>query len=788
MALSEKSSNDQYLDLKKLTSIVLKNWYVYLISILGFILIAYVIGKVIVPTYEVSSSIYIKENTPFKNQQAAEFLNSFQLFDQKRTYQNEMLILQSTPLVLQTIDQLQLEVEYASTKGFISTELYKDSPFVVIYDSSHVQPIRQWFNIEFLEDGRFKLSIDANNISTIDYMSGKVFKEVGDIDFKGEYDQYQMLVHDFLKFKIYLKDASHLSMIKGKTFRFQFRDKNALANEIQRHLKVTPANPEVSVVEISLTNKSKPKAIDFVSTLMQIYLSKNLNRKNHFAQNTIAYINSQLDEISDSLYLAESRLEDFRSGNQVIDMSSKATRVLDRLQQLELDKATVERQYQYYQYIDEFFKENNDLADLVAPSSMGITDQTLNDLMRELSLLVNQRNELKKQKKSPYLKNIERQIESLKRPIVESIGFSLSALERTLADLEGKIGKAHKSLEALPKTERQLIGFERQFQLNNAIYTFLLQRRAEAQIAKASNLPEHEVVEPARLVQQVFPNPRINYTLAILLGLMVPSLFLMFIRFFDDRIKGEDYLEGYTDKVFLGAVTKKQQSHEDVMAKEPHSAIAETFRTIRTNLFYVTKQKDYRTILVTSSISGEGKSFVSLNLAIALANMDYKVVLLGFDLRKSNQFSNIVRNNEKGLTSYYIGNNDLDGVIQNTAYKGVDMIAPGAVPPNPMELVGSDTTKGIFTELRERYDYVIIDSSPVGVVSDAYLLMEYSDVNLFVVRENYSTRKIVDSVMADMSAKNIKNLALVLNASKMEDKKYRYDYYNKYNSGLAGLN
>lgn len=711
-------------------------------------------------------------------------MQSFQLFDQKRTFQNEMLILRSTPLIKETVEQLNLEIEYNQVERFVKKDLFGREPFNVVYDSSHVQAINVDYELAFFNDGKFRISAEGKDLKLINYSSGELTKTNADMELQGTFFQSDVVQNEYCKFRLYLNPQIDVDDLVGKTYSFRFKDKNAIVKQIAEQLKVQPENPEVSIVELTMKANSPHKAEVFISTLTNFYLKKNLERKNHFAQNTIEYINYQLEEISDSLSYAESQLESFRAGNQVINITIKAGRIYERLQQLEVEKASLDRQLKYYQYLDEFFEENDDLADLVVPSSMGITDQTLNELMRNLITLVNQRNELlgKRQQKSPYLRNLEVQIESLKRPIIENINFSISTLEKTIADLGRQIAEMKRNVEALPKTERQLIGFERKFKLNDAIYTFLLQRRAEAQIARASNLPEHEIVEPAQVVRRVFPNSKINYGVAFILSLIVPSFFILLVRFFDDRIKGEESLDSYKDRAFFGAIIKNKNSAEDVMMSEPTSAIAETFRTIRTNLFYYLKGEEHKSILVTSSIAGEGKSFVSLNLALSLAQMDKKVVLVGFDLRKNNQYSNIITKQEQGLTALYVNNIRLEDLAQKTDYENLDIIAPGVVPPNPAELISNDVTKDLFEYLRSQYDFIVIDSSPVGVVSDALLLAEHADVNVFVVRENYSRKPIVSSVMDELNNKGIERIGLVLNASRMEGKKYRYEYYDKYNA------
>ncbi|MCT4588213.1 MAG: polysaccharide biosynthesis tyrosine autokinase [Carboxylicivirga sp.] len=778
------NGNDQYLDVKKLIAVLKKNWFFYVISIVVFLSLTFVISQLVQPVYEVNSSIYIKENTAFESKKAVEFMQSFQLFDQKRTFQNEMLILRSTPLIKETVEQLNLEIEYNQVERFVKKDLFGREPFNVVYDSSHVQAINVDYELAFFNDGQFRISAEGKDLKLINYSSGELTKTNADMELQGTFFQSDVVQNEYCKFRLYLNPQIDVDDLVGKTYSFRFKDKNAIVKQIAEQLKVQPENPEVSIVELSMKANSPHKAEVFISTLTNFYLKKNLERKNHFAQNTIEYINYQLEEISDSLSYAESQLESFRAGNQVINITSKAGRIYERLQQLEVEKASLDRQLKYYQYLDEFFEENDDLADLVVPSSMGITDQTLNELMRNLITLVNQRNELlgKRQQKSPYLRNLEVQIESLKRPIIENINFSISTLEKTIADLGRQIAEMKRNVEALPKTERQLIGFERKFKLNDAIYTFLLQRRAEAQIARASNLPEHEIVEPAQVVRRVFPNSKINYGVAFILSLIVPSFFILLVRFFDDRIKGEESLDSYKDRAFFGAIIKNKNNAEDVMMSEPTSAIAETFRTIRTNLFYYLKGEEHKSILVTSSIAGEGKSFVSLNLALSLAQMDKKVVLVGFDLRKNNQYSNIITKQEQGLTALYVNNIRLEDLAQKTDYENLDIIAPGVVPPNPAELISNDVTKDLFEYLRSQYDFIVIDSSPVGVVSDALLLAEHADVNVFVVRENYSRKPIVSSVMDELNNKGIERIGLVLNASRMEGKKYRYEYYDKYNA------
>ncbi len=786
MSIHNTSSSDKYIDVKKVLTQLLKNWIWYAISIAVCIIVAFVSVKIVQPKYLISSSIYIKEDMGMEGQKAMDFIQSFSLFDQKNDYQNEMLILNSSPLIRQTIEKLNLETEYYEKSNLINKEVYKYSPFIVMIDSLHNQIINTPFHIVFKEDGKFILSAEKKEYAYVNYSKGKKVFTENTLNIEGEYFQSNVIEGEDYKFRIFLNENIDLSKIAGKEYSFMFFDKESLVRRYQSLLEVEPVNPEVSVVAISLRISSRQKGVDFIRTLTEIYLQKNLERKNHLALNTIDYINDQLEQISDSLSFAESKLESFRASNQVMDINTKAARVLERLQQLEIEKSTTERAYNYYKYLDEYFQQGDDYSEIVVPSSMGVTNNTLNEFIRDLLILSNQRDDLidRNQQKSPYLKNLEVKIENLRNSIVENIRFSKESLKREMDKFGDQIKQLEKQIESLPKTERQLVGIERKFQINDAIYTFLLQKRAEAQIAKAGNLPEHEVVEPARVLAKVYPNPKIHFMFAIFMALLIPTLILIVKDFIDDRIKNEDAItDNYNDIPFLGTIIKNANEKQKLIVHDdPKSVIAETFRTIRTNLFFFMKKEEHKTLLVSSCIAGEGKSFVAFNLAASLAALGKKTIIVGFDLRKKGQFSEFDHNAKVGLSSYYLQDKTIKEIIKPSQAKDLDYISPGVIPPNPLELIGNKMTDELFLFLKKEYDYIVVDTPPVGVLSDGYLLMKHSDVSLFVVREKYTGKHILNSVLKEIKQKGFQNIGLLLNGSRMEGRRYRYDYYTNYNS------
>ncbi|WP_075589778.1 GumC family protein [Labilibacter marinus] len=784
MSIKNSASNENHVDVKKVLKHVFKNWFWFTISLMFFLALAIATLKVLKPKYLVSSSIYMKEDTGAQGQKAMEFIQSFSLFDQKKNYQNEMLILNSSPLLRKTIEQLNFETEYYLEENFLTKEIYKDSPFTVVIDSLHNQISNVVFNVEFGDDGSFLLTANESEYRVINYSTGKSYKANKSIEIIDIFFQSSLVEGDDYKFRIYLNEDVDLNKIIDKKYSFSFFDVELLVREYQEKLKVKPVNTEVSVVQMSLKTETPAKGIDFVSTLVELYLDKNLERKNHLALNTIDYINRQLDEISDSLSFAESKLENFRARNQVMDITTKATRVLERLQQLEIQKSTTERSFNYYKYLDEYFQQDEDYSKIVVPSSMGVQNVTLNEFIRDLLILSNQRNDLiaRDQQEGPFFKNLEIKIENLRNSIMENISFSKTSLQREVEKFEDQIAQLEIQVQSLPKTERQLVGMERKYKINDAIYTFLLQKRAEAQIAKAGNLPEHEIVEPARLMHKVFPNTKIHIALALFLGLAIPAVILLIVHFADDRIKRESTLkEDFKEVPFLGSIVKSEEGQSELVVQtEPSSIIAETFRTIRTNIFFFMEGEGHKTILVSSCLAGEGKSYIASNLAASMAQLGKKAIIVGFDLRKPGQFSEFKHDKKIGLSSYYLKAKNVDEIIVDSGIENLDFIPQGIIPPNPLELIGNELTKDLFAELKKKYDYIIIDTPPIGVLSDGFMLMKYADVNLFVVREKHTSKNVLTSVLEEIQQKGFHNIGMVLNASRMEGKKYKYDYYSKY--------
>jgi capsular exopolysaccharide synthesis family protein len=432
---------------------------------------------------------------------------------------------------------------------------------------------------------------------------------------------------------------------------------------------------------------------------------------------------------------------------------------------------------------------NNEAKDLIAPSSLGIQDMVLNNLINELINLYGERAELvlNSKKDNPYIASNERRISDLRQSVLKNIDNLAYASKISLQDIDKRIDEIVKKGNTLPETQRKLIGFERKFKLNDALYTYLLTKRSETQIAKASYLPDNEVLDQASPdeCRIVYPNPKRNYIIALLLGLGLPAIFLLLREYFNNKIQSDDDIEAMTDYPILGHIVRSKESSKTVVVDYPMSLTAESVRAIRTNFQFISNEKEKNVILLTSSVKGEGKSFTTLNLALSLGMNNKKTILINFDLRRPKLHDYLGVEPDKGLSLYLSGNASLDEIIQTSRFENIDAIMSGAIPPNPMELIASERTNIMFQELKRKYDYILVDSPPIGMVADALLLLKFSDVNIFIVRQNYTYKKVFYQLTQTLKKRNVQNVNIILNDIRLEGRFSPYQYGYAYNYGYG---
>jgi tyrosine-protein kinase Etk/Wzc len=770
-------------DLKKIIDLLTRNSKFFLISVLVALLIAFLYNRYAVPVYKISASMLIREDKPAQKANINEYINTG-LFGTNQNFQNELWVLKSSPVIEQTIENLDLTVNYFRKEGFFYTDIYKDSPFRVLLLSDHIQPVNVRFEVSLLSSGTFRITAKSGNVSMVMVNSGEIGTQKKDWKFEQTAKFGKLLETRDLAFLVQKDTSGKKSMESGTGYSFIISGNNSMVNNIKKQLTFNVIDKQATVIQIGYKSSSVAKGKDIVNEIMNVYSDQNLARKNHIAGITIDYIEKQLNEISDSLSLTENNLQNFRSSNQLLNVTEQATGISAQYMDLQNQLAELVTHKKYYDYVQDYLSKNDDFSNITVPASMGIQDPLLNTLMSDLIKAQAQRSNLieNHQEKNPMVQRLNIQIENFRKTITENISAVQKTTDISIDEMKRRIRLVEADISKLPKTQRQLGGIERKYRLNDAIYNYLLEKRAEAKITQASNLPDDIIIEPAKMDGSgpVSPNTRIIFLAALFLGLGFPFGYLLVKSMIGDKIEAQENMEKLTDLPVLGKIIHSRKKTNNVMFEFPKSAIAESYRALRTNIDYHYKGIPKKTILVTSCIEGEGKSFNALNLAMSYAQMGRRTLLVDFDLRKSTSYFNNGSESLTGMSNFLTDKVDMEEIILRSPHEKLDYIQSGPVPPNPVELLAMEKTGELIGQLKKDYDYILFDTPPLAQVTDAYLLLEHADIKVIIARYEYTLKKVFSLIMKDLKLKNINNTCIVLNDNKMYKDQYGYGYgYNK---------
>jgi capsular exopolysaccharide synthesis family protein len=462
---------------------------------------------------------------------------------------------------------------------------------------------------------------------------------------------------------------------------------------------------------------------------------------------------------------AEARMENFRKRNSFFEISREGTIIQNKFENLENEKTAFELQLQYYNYLSEYLNSKNIDATIISPTVMGITDPILLKLVNDLSEIRTEREKLSFniEINQPAIQLIEKQNEETRKALMENVTNGIERLNLSIRQTNRKIAAVDTLINMLPTTEKEFINIQRKFDLNNTVYTYLLEKRAESGIAKASNLPDNRIIDYASSSGQVKPKTRKNYMVALIIGLVIPMIVIGIIDYLNDKVIDRKDVEKKTRVPIIGYVSHNEGKTEIPVYEKPSSSIAESFRSIRTALKYFVKGKDVAVIAISSTISSEGKTFISINLASIIAMLGKKVLLVGLDLRKPRINKIFECDNSPGMSSFLIGDCEYKEIIKNTQVNNLFYVPSGLTPPNPAELIETEYMKDFIMKAREEFDYIIIDTPPVAIVTDALLIAEHVDINLFIVRQRYSSISTLELIQQLKNQDELKNIAIVIN-------------------------
>ena len=560
---------------------------------------------------------------------------------------------------------------------------------------------------------------------------------------------------------------------------FQLRNPSTLEDNYARSVQVALQNEYSSVLRLSTTTKVVEKGRDYINALMESYIDYDLNEKNKIQENTLAFIEEQLGFLEDSLNKKERELQDFKVENKLLDVSAEFSNILGKMNTLDEMNAEIDYQLEYFEQIRSYMEQKSkDFSDVIAPSVIGVPDPLLNGLIQTLVTLSQDRRKLLAtvNENHPEVLKIDVQMEKVQDALFENVVNLIANTKQKKSSIQRDIRIYDTEFSTLPESESEYSGIFREFKLRESLYTYLLEKRAEAGIAMASNVSDNAILDAARRGTLIFPKKQQNYGLAIVLGLLLPFGFVVVRDMFDDTIKDQRDLKKHFMIPQLGIVGYSQKDTNKVVMDFPKSAVAESFRSLRSAITYLASGKNTKKILVTSSVSGEGKTFTSLNLASAMALGSKKTVVVGGDLRRPKLASYFGESDKIGLSTYLIGKVEADEIVKPTAHENLWFVPSGVIPPNPAELLQTARLTDFLDYLDTRFDVVVFDTPPMGLVSETIDLMRLFDINLYVVRQNYTFKDHLVMINDLFNNKQVKNVYGVFNG--IVNSGYHYEGYN----------
>ena len=756
------------IDLMRYVSLFISNWLWIAAALFLALGIAYLFNRYSQRSYNVKSTLLIKEKQTTGAIANMEQIFAGNIYSPYPNLDDEVAILQSYTLnhrVLEDMPETHVAYIPVAKNGIQGQRTYKSSPFV-LKKLSDMQPENVSMTVRFTGSDRYTVEIDEDQLA--EWRKSNPSSGVdGEISQEREYLPGEPFNQGGFSFTVEPRDST--GVITGETNRWLvwFESVPTLANHYRASLKVEPVKEYASVFTLSFDGYSPAQGADYLNTLMKLYILQGMEWKSRAADNTINFIEAQLGLISDSLRLAENTMESFRLNNRFVDLTLEGTLVLEKLEKLEGEKNMLGLQEQYYEYLLDYLDSREDAESIISPSVMGVTDPVLVKLVEDFSKLQQERKKVAFTVRDdlPQVQLMDQRLDDARKALRENVNSAISQLRMTMNTINGRIASAEKDLGRLPGTERRLIGIQRKFDLNNSVYTYLLERRAEAGIAKASQITDNRIIDEAIVNNsiQIRPKSMKNYLVAMLLGLMVPMMLIVIFDLLNNKIIGKHDIEHLTKAPIIGYISHSDYHVDDPVAEKPGSTLAESFRAVRTSLSFYTGQTKCPVILISSPVSGEGKTFVSVNLATIISMMRKKVLIVGLDLRRPRVHTILRAGNGHGMSQYLSGTASFEEVIVPTEIENLWFAPSGPVPPNPAELIGSPAMKDFIARARNEFDAVIIDTPPVGIVTDALLLSQMANVTLFVVRQRYTTRGSVQLLDEIYRKGEMANVAILVN-------------------------
>ena len=716
-------------------------WPLFLVTVGIGLAISWVYLRSQTRIYVATAKVLLKD--PQKGGGDSKVLDALNIFSEKKIVENEILVLRSSNLLQEVVASLDLYAPVFN-KGRVRTE--------ELYNGN--SPV--WFR-----------AADKTNVNG----GGKYYFTVNwpkkQVTINGQTIKFNDTVSIYGSAYWVVPNPQYNQSVTGKNYFVVFNSIAGAAGSFAGDLKANATSNSSTVIEVKLETPVPDKGVDFLNKLFEVYNYEAIIDKNQIAAKTLAFIENRLNLVVGQLDSVEKNIQNFKTRESVYDLGSQASLYLSNVSELDKRSSDVQIQLDVLKDVQQYV-DNKGRKPGTVPSQILISDPTLSGLLTKLydaEFQLSKAESINGEKSDAVILANDA-VGRIKKDIRENLGTIRSNLNAVKSNVNSGIALNSGLLSQVPRKERGLLEISRQQVIKNNIYTFLLQKREETALSSAGTTPDLKVLEKGSSYGPIKPVAKNFYLTGLLLGLLVSVVFVLLREQFNRKILFRNEIEEKTKIPVLAEIMYSRTAEAIAISEGKRTIIAEQFRSLRTNLAFMGMNEENKTLLVTSSISGEGKSFIALNLAMSFTLTGKKVGLMEMDLRKPKLSKYLEISRDPGITNFLINKANIDQIIKETKYPNLFVISAGPIPPNPTELILSPKFGEMMALLKEKFDYIIIDSAPIGPVTDSQLISSYANTTLYVVRHGF-TPKVFLRMMDDLyQQKKFNNMALIFNGLK----------------------
>ena len=777
-----KQQNDT-INIKALTSKILGRWYLFAIFLPLSLAVAYLYMRFTPKVYEVKASLLVDSRTQNMPDQD-KFLRGMGAFAPQTQLKDEIQLLTSYRYIKQVVDKLNMRVSYFSTEDYKTIEEFSEFPFRVKLDTSKGQMINVPIYIKRVNKDLYEMRIEGKKVKVYDVLADKELDELPEVpeSYRGRVLRVgQPYTDKYLNFSI--EFSRNPSLYDKDEYFFSINSLSDQAANYQNSLKVNAVDERnANVIELSTRGTVIEKEVGFLNTLLEVYLDNEIRRKNEEGKRTISYIDSELGVVQDSIRLKDVARQGEQTRTGTFNASASVEALNDQYSQFDLQLQDAKAKADQYESLLRSLRNNEEVLGGVS----GVDDASVSALLTEYGRLSQEkaRLSLSVQEGSLRMQQIDAKMQGVRSNLVDGLTSLRNTTKIRVSNLNQKVGSIRSQLGSIPETDSRLMTINRKGDVQDELYKYLLQKRADAGMAIATNRADKDVIDLARPTNlgPVAPKGSVIYLLAGIIGLVIPLGFIFIRDAFSDRITGQTDIQINTNIPTLGVIGFNNKANTYLVANSSKSALAESFRSVRVNLQYLFLDTSKKVIGITSSQQAEGKTFCATNLAMVMAQSGKKTLLIDCDLRKPRVHTRFGVDNEKGLATFLTGMHEWNEVVADTDTENLSLVTSGPIPVSPLNLIGGQRMQGLIEKLKreEEYDYIIIDTAPLGLVSDFLILKNYTDFNIYIVRHKVTGREALNKINELYDTNRLTDVAILINGVKSmsaygySDKAYKY--------------